>query len=143
MGGALTLAGDLLLDGAGTGTGLELRSAHAVLDAVVLSDWDTALLVGDGNCSVYSDVVVGGSLATGCDIGGLHTLILEQPEPIDAEYNFWGSTECTEVLANMMGQTVDIIVDAQRFRVIRCGNTPVEPWTWGRLRSAFHPGRAQ
>lgn len=122
----------------GMGTGVVLESVSGYINSTRIQSWDQGLLVGDGGCFRYSDVTIGGALENACDISN-HTLNLglEQTESLDAESNFWGTTNCGSVHAQITGQKVSTITNASHSVVIPCSSTPVESITWGRLKSRF------
>jgi len=122
----------------GVGTGLELASVSGFVHGTRIQSWDRGIVVGDGGCSRFSDVVCGEEISNSCDISN-HTwnLTLEQPEKVDANLNFWGTTNCESVQAQISGQKVSSITNAEHSAVIPCLDTPVEPITWGRLKARY------
>jgi hypothetical protein len=95
----------------------------------------------EDQCGAFSTAAVGGSVESGNNFirNRIH-LAVRQTEPVNAEYNFWGSLDCAQVSQRIEGQSVRAIVDEQRTAVVFCSDTPVEATTWGRLRSLFAPG---
>ncbi len=120
-----------------SGTGLLLHSVSGYLRRCDINFWNTALEVGDGDCGYYSDLVVGGTLDVTNDIDNTRVCVrLLQPEPIPAEANFWGSTNCAGILAAIRGQTVTAITDREHGILYFC-STPVERSTWGGIKSRY------
>ncbi len=138
-GARLNLDGCTIAGVSQTGTALRLRSVSGRLSRCAIQLWDTGLEIGDGGCPDYSDLLVGGSLALANDISNTRTCLrLLQPEPILAEANFWGSTQCQAVLAAIQGQTVETITDAQHAALTFC-STAAERSTWGGIKSRYAP----
>jgi hypothetical protein len=125
----------------GAGVGLVLRSVSGYVRQSRIVAWDTALAIDDGGCRRYSDITIGGALEAANDIGS-QTLSLDlgQPEPVDAEFNFWGTLICSEALSLIAGQTVSRITDAGHAQTVTCPGTPALPSTWGRIKVRFSPG---
>jgi hypothetical protein len=120
-----------------SGTGLILHSVSGYLRRCEVRSWNTAIEVGDGDCSYYSDLVVGGSLDVTNDIDNTRVCLrLLQQEPIQAEANFWGSVSCAGILAAIQGQTVTTITDVDHGLLYFC-STAVERSTWGRVKTRY------
>jgi hypothetical protein len=137
----LEMSGTQCVSEGGTGTGLDLQSVSGFIRTSTIAGWNTAVAVDDGGCPRYSDLVIGGSRPDANDIGG-QTLSLDlgQPEPVNADVNFWGTLDCAEVLALIAGQTVARITDAAHALEFTCSGTPALPTTWGRMKARFAPG---
>lgn len=134
----LEMAGTDCFSEGGKGTGLTLHSVSGFLHNSRISGWNVAMVVDDGGCSRYSDLTLGGSLDIANDISGQAVgLDLEQPEPLEAELNFWGSFDCSVALSHILGQTVTSITDAHHVLAMACSGTPVHPVTWGRIKARF------
>jgi len=119
------------------GTGLILHSASGYLRRCEIRSWNTAIEVGDGDCSYYSDLVVGGTLDVTNDFDNTRVCLrLLQQEPIQAEANFWGSISCAGILAAIQGQTVTTITDVDHGLLYFC-STAVERSTWGRVKTRY------
>jgi hypothetical protein len=121
----------------GEKTGVILNSVSGFIRSSQVFFFDLGIGLGDGGCSRYSDIEIGGSLIHANDIGNHRNLVLSQPEPVAAELNYWGRTDCAEVLARIEGQTVDKITDVLHVVVKDCSGTPTERTTWGRMKIRF------
>ncbi len=122
----------------GVGTGIELASVSGFIRSTRIQSWNRGLVVGDGGCSRFSDVVLGGELPNSCDISNhIWSLVLEQPEALNADANFWGTTNCESVHAQISGQRVSTITNSGHSVSIPCSDTPVEPITWGGLKTRY------
>jgi hypothetical protein len=122
----------------GIGTGIELASVSGFIQSTRIQSWNRGVLVGDGGCSRYSDLTMGGELQNACDISNYTlNLALDQPEAVETELNFWGTTTCESVHDQIIGQRVSTITNAGHSAVIPCLDTPVEPITWGRLKTRY------
>ena len=121
----------------GGGNGLVLRSVSGFIQGSQILFWDVGIEVGDGGCPLYSDIVIGGALEDGNRIGNsTWNLLLTQPEPVNAELNYWGSTTCASVLEKISGQDVTLIANNLQTQSIDC-STAVEPATWGRIKGLY------
>lgn len=140
-GARLTADGVELLGTGSSGQGLQLVSVSgSVINSLILT-WDTGITVGDGGTPFYSDLVLGGELFEANDIGnGTWDLVVEQPEPIPVEPNFWGSLDCQEVNAKVSGQWIDRITDSFHSAEVVCTPTAVTPATWGSLKTRWRAG---
>jgi hypothetical protein len=124
----------------GAGTGIRLASVSGFIHNSLVAAWEAGIVIGDGGCSRYSDLEIGESLLTANDIGNaVANLRLEQPEPVAANLNFWGTDDCESALSRILGQDVDRITDSLHERVITCPGTPVAPVTWGVLKQRYSP----
>jgi hypothetical protein len=128
------------VQGAGPGVGLDLASVSGFIRSSDVGQFGTGLRVGDGGCPRYSDLTIGGSLEFANDLGGAVLLELAQPESVNAELNFWGSTVCQAVLSQIVGQGVNLITNDTHQVVIQCGTTASLPTTWGSLKERYAAG---
>jgi hypothetical protein len=125
---------------AGNGVGLDLRVVSGHIAGSRILNWNEGIVAGDGGCTRFSDLIVGDDLAAANDIGNqTYNIRLDQPEPIPAGANFWGSLNCSAVQAKLSGLEVPSITDATHSALFPC-NVPVEPSTWGRLKTRYRPG---
>ena len=123
--------------GGGFGTGLDLDSVSGFVRSSRILSRGRGIMIGDGGCHRYSDIVIGGTLLTANDISNLR---LEQPEAVNAEANFWGTQNCVAALAVIDGQAVQTITDDRHQILIDCSMAPAEPTTWGRLKTRYETG---
>ena len=65
----LEMIGTQITSAGGVGTGLVLRSVSGFVQKCQIAFWDVGLDIDDGDCRLYSDLIVGGSLEGGNDIG--------------------------------------------------------------------------
>lgn len=130
-----------ILSSGGVGTGLELDSVSGSIVKCRILSWNEAIVVGDGGCTAYSDLALGGSLEAANDIGGeTWALRNTQPEPVPADVNFWGSVDCQEVQTKISGQDVGTLTDFAHETLVPCGESPVRPTTWGSLKARYGKG---
>lgn len=127
----------------GTGTGLRFASVSGFVRLSTILSWETGIEVGDGGCPRFTSLEIGGSLEQACSITNAGAnLLVTQPEPIPADFNYWGSTDCKTVNMNIEGQDVCWIT-GPRFALIRscpCSGTPVEASTWGGVKKRYDTG---
>lgn len=132
----------------GVGLGVRLRSVSGFITRTQISQWDVGLDIDDGDCPLYTDLVLGSApddpadvetkLDRANDIGNATwNLALGQPEPVGAEVNNWGLTTCSAVLATISGQRVTEITNFSHTNVIDCSGTATAPATWGRIKSLY------
>jgi len=134
----LEMKNSVLTPGATNDTGIDLQVSSGFIQGSQISGWDVAIRIGDGGCPLYSDIVLGGSLDAGNDISGdTWSLQVEQPEALDANYNFWGTTDCANVLSAIDGQKVGWIANSFHNQAISCSGTPVVPTRWGTLKTRY------
>ena len=117
-------------------TGMKLDSVSGFIRSTKILSFETGLIIGDGGCSRYSDLEIGGNLATTCDV---INMTVTQPETIAANLNFWGSPICESALERVTGQGLDLITDADHRLLIDCTGVPVIPTTWGQIRARYDP----
>ena len=116
------------------GIGLELIGCSGHVRRSGFSGFEVGVLVGDGGCPVFTNVVIGGSLNRGNTMSGrVAALSVEQPESVIADFNHWGSLDCDEAQAKIQGQPVGIIADVLFLQTESCV-VPAHPTTWGRLK---------
>jgi hypothetical protein len=124
------------------GIGIDLEAVSGFIRRSDIVGWDVGIRIGDGGCSLYSDLVLGGSLTDADNISGTTwALQIDQPEAIDADYNFWGTTDCSSVQGTIDGQGVSWITDASHSISIPCSGTPAEPARWGDLKTRYLDGK--
>jgi hypothetical protein len=123
--------------GGGFGTGLDLDSVSGFVRSSLILSGGRGIMIGDGGCHRYSDMVIGGVLLTANDISNFR---LEQPEAVNAEANFWGTRNCVAALAVIDGQVVQTITDDRHQVLIDCSMAPAEPTTWGSLKTRYGTG---
>jgi hypothetical protein len=96
------------------GVGLLLDAVSGSVRRSRVANWATGIRVGDRGGAAYTDLVVGGvPQATNEIVHNLVSLHLDQPEWIDAAYNFWGSVDCALVAAKVVGMEIDLLVSAE------------------------------
>ena len=132
--GALALDDCDVLGDLRQGTGLLLDGVSGSVVRCRVASWKTAIRVTQATCGA-SALVLGGSLSEANDlVENNKSLRVEQPEPVQAEYNYWGTIDCLLLRLAIDGLSVEAIVDAHHFSVYFCPPTPVQRTSWGRLR---------
>ena len=126
--------------GTDTGTGVDLVASYAGIARSTVTGFGIGIRATDDARPVYTAGVLGGSLADGNVLGGNGVnLSLEQPEWIDADNNWWGTTDCEAL--GIEGMTpARIAANADRTLGILC-TVPTETVTWGALKTRFGGAR--